>query len=79
MLLILMCFSWFRTLLLLSSMKMYDNPFIILLSRSLEEGHLVREPDRSNKAVGGNPSCATNSPMDRSGLLKGKLQHRSCG
>ena len=29
MLLILMCFSWFRTLLLLSSMKMYDNPFII--------------------------------------------------
>jgi len=59
-------------------MKRYDNPFIIPTTIGYQDHwrngiSSEREPDRSNKAVDGNPSCATNSPMDGSGrLLKGR-------
>jgi hypothetical protein len=83
MLLIFMCFSWLRTLLLLSSMKMYDNPFIVLKTIGYRDhwrnGISSERQIDQTKRLDGNPSCATNSPMDRSGRTPegGKLQHRT--
>jgi hypothetical protein len=71
------CFSWLRTLLLLSSMKTYDNPFIIAIK--IIGGMASRQRARSMKQSGGwKPKLRHKQPYgSKWETPEGKLQHRT--